>query len=112
VRAFRLDPNHVPTLLAYVQTEPQRPPSENVMNILLKAHDLAPQVRTITMRAAAGLMQQQRFDAAIVLLRPILTDPHASGQVEAARRMMEVAQKHEKPAAIPTEEGDDGDDGG
>ncbi|MES1200929.1 MAG: tetratricopeptide repeat protein, partial [Pseudomonadota bacterium] len=77
-RAFHLNQDHVPTLFGYVETyllgDAGFP--DSAMDVLLRAYDLAPQVSTIGVNAAANLMQRQHYDEAAAMLRPIAFAPH------------------------------------
>ena len=63
-------------------------PSDNTLETLLLAHDLAPQVGAIRVQAAHGLMLRQRYDAADQMLLPLITDPHAGAVGDEARRLL------------------------
>jgi hypothetical protein len=89
-RAHRIDGNHVPTLFRYVETynyaQLDDATSENVLNILLLAHQLAPQVPDVTFRAADWLLAAGRPAEAVPMLRTIAYNPHGG---EAAQRALE-----------------------
>ena len=95
-RAHQADENNYQTLFRYAQSLRRDPSyvSENNVNVLLLAHQLAPQVATITMNAAAILIGRGGEDnaVAIALLRPLAGDPHNAGLAQAARQMIERAQ--------------------
>jgi Flp pilus assembly protein TadD len=112
-RAHRADGNHYQTLYRYalsLRSEPNYV-SENTGNVLMLAHQLAPQVGEIRMNAAAMMMNRREWDQAASLLRPIAVDPHDSGMARAARQMLAVAQARggpvpdaepaSAPAAVP-----------
>lgn len=92
-RAHRADPNHYQTLLRYAESMHRERDyvSENSSNILLLAHDLAPQVSAITINAAALLMARGEYADAAGLLRPLAADPHNPGLAQAARQLLEQA---------------------
>jgi hypothetical protein len=92
-RAHRADANHYQTLLRYAESMHRERDyvSENSSNILLLAHDLAPQVSAITINAASLLMARGEYVQAAVLLRPLAADPHNPGLALAARQMLEAA---------------------
>ncbi|MDG2533989.1 hypothetical protein P6144_10055 [Sphingomonas sp. HITSZ_GF] len=86
-RVWRADPEYYPALYAWAEalsTEPQFV-SENTLNVLLKAAQLAPQVTQIQVTAATMMLADGRFDAAAALLAPITVTPRdpASEQVPA-----------------------------
>lgn len=92
-RAHEIDGNHYQTLFRYAQSMRGTRDfvSENTANILLLAHQLAPQVSTIRMNAAAMLMSRRNYAEAERMLRPLAADPHNSGLADAARQMREEA---------------------
>lgn len=71
--------------------------SENSSNILMLAHDLAPQVPAITMNAAALLMVRGEFAQAAALLRPLAADPHNAGLAQSARQLLQDALAGRRP---------------
>ncbi|MDX2238365.1 MAG: hypothetical protein NW203_12460 [Hyphomonadaceae bacterium] len=90
VRAFRLDDAHVPTLYRYVETftDLNQPLSARDLDVLLRAHDLAPQVFEIGANAAAQLAAARRYREAIATLTPFAQDPHGGPRAERARAMI------------------------
>jgi len=107
-RAHQADGNHYQTLFRYAQSLRRDPSyaSENNLNVLLLAHQLAPQVAAITMNAAALMIGRGSGDErlAISLLRPLAADPHNTGLAHAAREMIERAEAraaHPPPAGTP-----------
>jgi hypothetical protein len=104
-RAHRADGNHYQTLYRYAQSLRSEPNfvSENTSNVLMLAHQLAPQVHEITMNAAALMISRREWDQAAMLLRPLAVDPHDSGMARAARQMLAMAQaRGEVREADPT----------
>jgi hypothetical protein len=86
-RVWRADPEYYPALYAWAEalsTEPQFV-SENTLNVLLKAAQLAPQVTQIRVTAATMMLADGRFAAAGALLAPIPVTPRdpASEQIPA-----------------------------
>lgn len=92
-RAHRADANHFQTLMRYAESMHRERDyvSENSSNILLLAHDLAPQVSSITINAASLLMARGEYAQAAGLLRPLAADPHNPGLAQAARQLLERA---------------------
>lgn len=90
VRAFRLDDTHVPTLYRYVETftDLNQPLSARDLDVLLRAHDLAPQVFEIGGAAATQLAAARRYREAIAVLTPFAQDPHGGPRAERARAMI------------------------
>lgn len=99
-RAHKLDPNQYQALYRYGLTfaTADKPPTDNTINILLLAHQLAPQVGDIAMSAATMLIQRQRYAEARVLLQPVALNPHGGADKDAAQAMLDEAIKHIAPA--------------
>lgn len=98
-RAHRADENHFQTLYRYAETfrAEREYLSENTGNVLLLAHQLAPQVHEVTMNAAAQmLLRGQRAEAAR-LLEPLAADPHNEALAGAAAQMLARARAEGGP---------------
>jgi tetratricopeptide (TPR) repeat protein len=97
VRGYRIDGNHVPTLMRYAETYSgvgmDQATFDNYLNVLLLAHQLAPQVDEISLNAAGALLGKDRPREAIPILRAIAYDPHAGGAAEAAQQLLAEAQR-------------------
>lgn len=106
-RAHQADPNHFQTLYRYAQTFRNDPGyvSDNNIEVILLAHQLAPQVSEITLNAAAMLIAHRDNAIAIALLRPLAADPHDAELAQAARQMIERAQADAPahPAPAPSQ---------
>jgi hypothetical protein len=103
-RAHRADENHFPTLYRYAQSlrSEQAFVSENNANVLLLAHQLAPQVTEIRMNAAMLMISRGDRELAESLLEPLAADPHDKSLADAARQMIEQARSGEAgPEASP-----------
>lgn len=89
-RANALRPDDYRVLYAYAQTRRSDPdyPSDNTLNVLLLAAELAPQVAEIRVEAARGLILRKRFDEAIEQLTPVANSPHGGGAAEAAKTLL------------------------
>lgn len=100
-RAHRADENHFQTLYRYAQSlrNDRAFVSENTSNVLLLAHNLAPQVSEISMNAAALLVRRGGYDQAIALLRPLAADPHDAELARAARGLLDEAERRGRPPA-------------
>lgn len=93
-KAFKLDPNRYQTLWTYVRSRmilDKRYPSENTLNVMMTALDLAPQVSEIRFQAAQALMFARHYPEAIETLGPLLNDPHGSN--ESAQRLLKAIQE-------------------
>jgi predicted Zn-dependent protease len=95
-RGYRLDGNHVPTLVRYAETYSGESMNdathENYVNILLLSRQLAPQVDEISLNAANMLLRTHRAREAIPILRALAYDPHADGGAEVAQRLLAEAE--------------------
>ncbi len=96
VRAFRANPNHVPTLYYYVRSH-DGALSDEVLDVLIQAHLLAPQVDEIRFNLAIQLLNSRRFRDAATVLGPIAYSPHGGDTAARARRYLEAAQRNETP---------------
>jgi hypothetical protein len=90
-RAHQADANHYQTLFRYAESlrGDREYDSENNVNVLLLAHQLAPQVAAITMNAAALLIGRQDYGVAAPLLRPLAADPHNASLAHAAQQLLD-----------------------
>lgn len=106
-RAHRANENHFQTLYRFAQSMRGQPGfvSENTSNVLLLAHQLAPQVAEVTMNAAMMLISRGETADAEALLQPLAADPHDSGLAQAAKRLIESARSRSRPAAASEQEG-------
>lgn len=86
-RAFKTDPNHYQTLFAYAVSRSTDPdyPSENTLNTLLLAHQIAPQVPAIALETAKALAARGRKEEAIVKFRLLANAPHGGEIADAAK---------------------------
>lgn len=96
-RAHRVDGQHYQTLYRYAQTFSGERDflSENNLNIMLLAHQLAPQVADIRMTAASMLLARGDFELAETLLQPLASTAHAGQLAEAARAMLQRARNRD-----------------
>jgi Tfp pilus assembly protein PilF len=77
-QAFKIDGERYQTLLAYARSRSLSPgyPSDNVMECLLLAYDLAPQVSEVALQAVRALAMRGDYARAVALLKPVANDPH------------------------------------
>jgi Flp pilus assembly protein TadD len=111
-RAHLLDQDHFLTLYRYAQSFAGEPEfaSENNLNVLLLAHQLAPQIAEIRMNAASLLLMRGEFEHAEALLLPLASTAHSGRLAEAARTMIERARRRDNAGigvAFDREAGDD-----
>jgi Flp pilus assembly protein TadD len=108
-RAFKIDGARYQILLAYARSRSLSPgyPNDNVMEALLLANELAPQVGDVTMRTVQALAMRGDYPRAVSLLRPLANDPHHGGvelREALARLEGEAARaKPQKPAGQAAE---------
>lgn len=106
-RGYRLDGNHVPTLVRYAETYAGemmgQSTYENYLNILLLSRQLAPQVDEISLNAANNLLRANRPREAIPILRALAYDPHGGDGAQTAQRLLAEAEAEAsgEPAAAP-----------
>jgi hypothetical protein len=100
-RAHKAAPHHFQTLARYGESlrYDERFDSDNTMNIVLLAHELAPQVAQFRMNAANLLLMRGKHEAAEVMLMPLAADAHNAGIAADARRMLEKARAEQKQKA-------------
>lgn len=106
-KGFAVDRDNALLLYDFGLTRRGEPtfPSDNVLNVLLRAQELAPQVVEFRLAAADALMRRDRFDEAAAMVEPIFNNPHGGAQVAEARRRFDEAMARRRPSATP-EEGD------
>ncbi|WP_143755020.1 hypothetical protein [Caulobacter sp. BP25] len=78
-------------------------PSDNIVNVLLRAQALAPQVAPFRLAAADALMRRGRFDEAAAMVQPVFNDPHAGPERAEAKRRFEEALARRRPAEASSE---------
>ncbi len=103
-RAHQADENHFQTLFRYAQSMrgERGYVSENMENILLLAHQLAPQVSAITLNAAAMLMNRGALAEADAMLHPLAADPHDTSLAAAAQEMRQQVSRMREAGARPS----------
>jgi hypothetical protein len=103
VKAHKVDPNHFQTLVRYAESLSGSPRfvSENTQNILLLAHELAPQVSGITMSAAQMLLERGQFDQAALLLTPLASSPHEPELAAVAQALLRQARARKSGVDLP-----------
>lgn len=90
-QAFKLDPDRFQTLYGYALSRKLDPkyPSDNVLNVLDKAHELAPQVSDITVTEAQALIARGQNGDAAALLKPVANDPHGGKTAKQAKALLQ-----------------------
>jgi hypothetical protein len=102
VRASRADPGDWRTMLLYSQIAGLRggAPIASDLNVMLRTHELAPQVDTVVLTTAALLAQADRLPEAAVVLEPLANSPHDSGAARFAGTLLERARAGDKPGFL------------
>jgi thioredoxin-like negative regulator of GroEL len=102
-RGFRHNPNHFPTLYLYglLRAWEPGPMSEQDLNVLARALELAPQSDHIRLLLAEELIEAERFVEAVVNLRPIIYSRHGGQRAVEARRLFDAAREHRQPPPPP-----------
>jgi hypothetical protein len=101
-KAAQLDPKDYRPLLAYAETRRIEPnyPTDNDVNVLLKAHRLAPAVATTSLMAGEALIRHNERDAAIRILASVANNPHGGSYATQAKALISGAEGKaaDKPA--------------
>lgn len=103
--ANRLQPDNAATLFRYAEatySDPAR--HDNAFDVLLHAQALAPQVDEFRMQAAAELIERERYDEGVRMLRLIANHPHAGPHAQLARSMIEDAESRSRERAQQPQE--------
>jgi hypothetical protein len=89
-RSYKADPNRFQTLIRYAESlsATDRFTSPNTLNIMMLAHELAPQVGEVAMKTATVLMAQKKYEQAEQLLMPLASNPHNTGLAAAAQGLL------------------------
>ncbi|HEX8364732.1 MAG TPA: hypothetical protein VF603_05550 [Allosphingosinicella sp.] len=92
-RAHRADARHFPSLYRYVETFSGEPTftSDNNVNAVLLAMQLAPQVYEIRMAAGAMLILRGEHEQAQRILEPLASNAHSGAWAQRARALLQKA---------------------
>lgn len=92
-RAYQQEAGDYRIYLALARNREGAPgyPTENDLQTLVLAAELAPQLPSVRMKAARGLMHHGQHVQAILLLRPIANDPHGGSNLTAVRTLLSQA---------------------
>lgn len=101
-RAFKANPNDWQTLYLYAMMESPYAGkmSAAALDVLLRAHELAPQVEEIGLAAALALARADRMPEAVRKLEPIAFSPHSGGVGETAAALLPLARAGDAQAFI------------
>jgi hypothetical protein len=95
-------------LSAQMRMSDRGPPTENTLNVLIKAVQLAPQVRDLRMMAAVALDRTPGAEEEVRnMLEPLLGDPHGGALTTRAEAMIAKLDGKAPPPEPPAKEGED-----
>jgi hypothetical protein len=99
VQGFRANPDHYPTLYAYAATfaGAATPMTEDQLNVMMRALELAPQQGAIRLTLAEELIEASFYDNALMVLRPLMYAPHGGAGSERARVLADAARSRRPP---------------
>lgn len=101
-RAYKLDTERYQTLWSYVRSRRYLDatyPSNNTLEALLKALELAPQVGQLRYEAARALLLRGRYADATGILAPMLNDPHGQDTAEVRKLQAQIDEAAKAAAA-------------
>lgn len=101
-RAFAAAPNDWRTLHAYARLfQPtRRPLPTHALDVLLRAHELAPQVTEVVLDTAVALAQAGRMGDAATVLEPLAWSPHGGQAAELAERLLAKARAGDREGLL------------
>jgi Flp pilus assembly protein TadD len=116
-RAFKINPDNPETLHGYAEAKALEPLTDAMVDIRVKAAELAPQVGHLRLDAANALIQIGDPESARTLLTPLAGNPHGGDAAQAAIVLLKAidgkpAIPAAKTSAKPVAEGDKKASGG
>lgn len=88
-RIHKIDPNDYMALFGYAQTKSfDSVPSENTLNVISRAAEIAPQASMIRMTAARLFIQAKEYEAACEMMAPVAGNPHGGARAKYATLLM------------------------
>lgn len=102
LKANKLDPEHAEPLWLFYQSfrAAGAAPSGNAVAGLIKAHDLAPQDRTLRMAVARQYLVDGKAAEAKTALAPIAYDPHGGASAKLAATLISLLSASDAKAAL------------
>jgi hypothetical protein len=99
-RAIAAAPNHYPSLYRRAESLSTAPgfPSEEALDLLLRAHRIAPQSAPVRLSAAGMLIARGRHAEAEAMLLPLASQPHLPSYAQAAQELLVKARARTGPA--------------
>ncbi|PXA92173.1 hypothetical protein DMC25_05210 [Caulobacter sp. D4A] len=100
-RAHKVDDDNYLTLYGYAEARSfDREPSENTLNVIFRAAEIAPQSPQIRLKAARLFIRAGQYGVARQMLAPIAGNPHGGGPARVAANLLkELEGKADEPAA-------------
>jgi hypothetical protein len=92
--AHRLDGSRAVSLFRYVECLLfiEKSVNEHMLDVLVTAYRIAPQIDALALVAAQALIQHQRWDEALFILRPLVVSVHGGRTSERASVYLEAAR--------------------
>jgi tetratricopeptide (TPR) repeat protein len=88
-RAHKIDDDNYLTLYGYAEAKSlDREPSENTLNVVLRAASIAPQNPAIRMNAARLFIRARKYEIARELMEPVAGNPHGGPQARRASHLL------------------------
>jgi len=102
VRAFKINANDWWTLWHYALAKGARSHriSDNTLEVLARAAELAPQVSGLSIHYAIALVRSGRFDKAETVLAPVANNPHGGPMADFASALAERAAAKDEPGFL------------
>lgn len=99
-RAFKLDPDNPGLLRDYANSRQLEPQTPALVNVRLKAVELAPETGLFRLEAAEALVRANDLPIAKAVLMPLARSPHSNGMVDAAQGMVKMIDARMAKAPI------------
>ncbi|PVM88583.1 hypothetical protein DDF67_13020 [Caulobacter endophyticus] len=101
-RIHKIDPNDYMALFGYAQTKSLEPvPSENTLNVIVRAAEIAPQASLIRMTAARMFIQAKAYAEACEMMAPVAGNPHGGPRAKYAAQLMAELKDKADGEALP-----------
>ncbi|MBI1686530.1 tetratricopeptide repeat protein [Caulobacter hibisci] len=101
-RIHKIDPNDYMALFGYAQTRSlEKTPSENTLNVITRAAEIAPQASLIRMTAARLFIQAKAYEEACEMMAPVAGNPHGGARAKYAAQLMAELRDKADGEALP-----------
>jgi hypothetical protein len=96
--AHRLDESRAASLFRYVECDLrlEKTMTPHMVDVLVTAYRIAPQVDPIALVTAQALIQHKRWDEALFILRPLASAPHGGANADRAKSYLEAAKANQQ----------------